>query len=436
MTSAAIGPGLWRREDEALRARLEDELLLEQLFRRHLAVARVAKAAAPPPHPRAAGMITVAARSPAGAKAREAALRGDLDPLASLLESGDLTTFPPELAHHVALYFARLARAVEPFSFEVAVGAHQRAIAAWLTLGAQKRYLAALATEITDASGEEAQAFAGPESGAGVAERFALERLDELGAAAERSAPTLDRSGASALACLAFVAGSAQKAGGSEGFARRASIRAESRRARAIDAALDPVREAVQDTATRDLLPLKRAEALARAAQVWTWSGRDASVEHFVVEQLVPIAWDMYRANDWDALRAALLPFQAMVDSLATRIERAPLDMVAYAATCADVLMFEAESQTTLERQMQVGERLLRVCPSHRNGRLVMAAYLCDKATRMVDTPFVGSDVAAAAEALVDRAEKMYPASKSLDAAKKALERAKSRSPHAFWRRS
>lgn len=425
-----------RADDLTLLTRLEDEVVLERLWRRHLQLRHQDRVIAPP-HPRAAGMIAVAARQEQGARARASAVEGDLGPLATFLESADLRGLAPELVHHLAIYFGRLARAARGMSgawaYELAVAAERRSIAAWLVLGAERRWLAKLADEILEPTGD---ASAGPESGAGIAERFALERIDEIGQAAERAAPSLAPAGQAALAVLAAVRDDVAGLEASERFVRRAITRAESRRAQAIDHALEPIREAVQEATTRDLLPTRRVEALVRATVVWSWSGRDPHVEHFVVEQLVPIAWELYRASQWPELRAALAPFAPVVEALASRIERDPMNDLAYAAGCADVLMFEAESQTTLDRQIAIAERLLRVCPSHRNGRLVLAAYLCDKATRMLDTPFVGQDVATQAEALVDRAEKLYPQSKALEGAKSALARARGRSPHAFWRRS
>lgn len=422
---AIIAAVLFRPEDEALLRRLEDEEVFARLVQRHVAAGGGRSAQA---RPRAAGMIAAAAASPAGKAARDRAVAGDLEPLATLVETEDLSNLSPELAHHVAVHFGRVARSVPESAFDVAVAAHERSLAAWLTLGAEGRYLARLSAEIRGDEGS------GPASGAAAGERFAVERIDEVAWIAESAVPTLGRAGAAALAALARVPALCERLP-SERLARRARARAESRRAQAIDLALEPVREAVAEATTRDLAPRERGERLVKAILVWGWAGHDALVEHFVVEQLVPIAWEIYRASQWEVLRALLAPFAPCVDSLAARIERDPIGGVAYAAACGDALMFEAEAETTLDRQIAIAERLLRVCPTHRNGRLVLAAYLCDKATRMVDQPFVGDAVAREAQALVDRAEALYPASKSLEAARAALARARAAyRPPLFWR--
>jgi len=424
---AIIAAVLFRPEDEALLQRLEDEEVFARLVRRHMASSG---GRAPEPRPRAAGMIAAAAATPAGKAARDRAVAGDLEPLAALVETESPSNLSPELAHHVAVHFGRVARSVPESAFDVAVTAHERSLAAWLTLGAEARYLARLMTEIRGDEGGPS----GPASGAAAGERFAVERIDEVAWIAESAAPTLGRAGAAALAALSRVPAICERLP-SERLARRARARAESRRAQAIDLALEPVREAVAEATTRDLPPRERGERLVKAILVWAWAGHDALVEHFVVEQLVPIAWEVYRASQWEVLRALLAPFVPCVDSLAARIERDPIGGVAYAATCGDVLMFEAEAETTLDRQIAIAERLLRVCPTHRNGRLVLAAYLCDKATRIADQPFIGDAAAREADALVDRAEALYPASKSLEAARAAIARARAMyRPPLFWR--
>jgi hypothetical protein len=72
-------------------------------------------------------------------------------------------------------------------------------------------------------------------------------------------------------------------------------------------------------------------------------------------------------------------------------------------------------------------ERAVRICPTHRNGRLVLAALLCDQAMTSMRTMVlvVRRAEIERVEALVRRAEALYPASDDLKEAKAMLERAK-----------
>jgi hypothetical protein len=196
--------------------------------------------------------------------------------------------------------------------------------------------------------------------------------------------------------------------------------------------AIERVRRGVLALASDGAQANARAAELEKVIRVWEWSDGDELVEQVVAEELQPIGWELYHAANWEGLRRALGPFRAMIDSLATRIEKNP-DRIAYASGCAEIMMFSSETETTIERQIAAGERTLRVCPTHRNGRLVMASYLCDKAMRSLDLPWVTGEAARAAEELVARAEQLYPASKSLPQARERIEAAKARLGRAFW---
>ncbi len=331
-----------------------------------------------------------------------------------------LTGLAPELLHHLALYFGRLGALLTERSPNVAVGAIVRANAAWLALEEEGKYLSNIATTIAGADATR------------VAAHFAMDRIDELGGVAEAASTTLDQAGQVALRALASVPTSCLSAGVSQAIERRAVARARARRGSAVDLAVERVRRAVLTMASDGAPANARATELEKVIHVWAWSDKDELVEQVVAEELQPIGWELYHAANWDGLRRALAPFRAVIDSLAARIERNP-DKIAYAAGCAEILMFTSETESTIEKQIAAGERTLRVCPTHRNGRLVMASYLCDKATRSLDVPWVTGEVARTAEALVARAEQLYPASKSLPEARERLEAAKARLGRAFW---
>ncbi|MCZ7677911.1 MAG: hypothetical protein M5U28_03665 [Sandaracinaceae bacterium] len=90
----------WRPEDEALLSRLEDEEVLERLW------AATGDPSAPP-HRRASGLVREVRAVPGGALAVEQAARGDLGPLARLVNEPDAAALTPALAHHLALWHAR-----------------------------------------------------------------------------------------------------------------------------------------------------------------------------------------------------------------------------------------------------------------------------------------------------------------------------------------
>ena len=86
-------------------------------------------------------------------------------------------------------------------------------------------------------------------------------------------------------------------------------------------------------------------------------------------------------------------------------------------------LVFRAEAQGGEEVQMATLESALRLCATHRNGRLVLAGILCARAIRALEqaTSSTKGRAIAAAEADVARAETLYPQVKRLGEAKEKL---------------
>src|SRR5215207_7557259 len=96
---------MWRKEDEALLERLEDEVLFEQLW-------RFQAGAAEPPHARAAGIIALVRRMSGGPEAIADARQGRFEAFFTKLLPPRIDALPPELIHHLALYYGSLADAL------------------------------------------------------------------------------------------------------------------------------------------------------------------------------------------------------------------------------------------------------------------------------------------------------------------------------------
>ncbi len=406
----------WRAEDDALLERLEAENLLERLFAHHVGVA------APhmkPPHPRAAGLVTSARKTPGGEDAVQAALGGDVVRLVRFIEAPPMKGKPPELLHHLALYFHKVASALEGIAPEAAANAWMRSLAAWLALAEERAYLSRLEEAVLgDAQRSKAQSAAIPP------ERMPLEVVAEIAKRAEATARDLAPAGRAALLALSWIDNAARLASAPEESAKRARFEAERRRNAAIDAAVGVIGEALDDANVRGELAAQGRNILLRAMDVWTWSGNDEAVEQFVVDKLGTVGWELYRARSWDALKYLLEPFAPLIESLASRIEKDPTK-IAFSAPCAQMYVFLSEVESFAARKLMYAERAVRLCPTHRNGRLVLAAILCDQAIETMRSMVV---IARKAELdrvaqMVERAEKLYPQATELPEAKGMLER-------------
>jgi hypothetical protein len=407
---------VWRDLDEALLGRLEDEGLLDGLVS-----ARMDGRAAPPRlHPRAAGLLASMRALPGYAEAREGGGLG----LARLLEAGPLTRHAPELLHHLALFEGAIARALEAAAPELAARAWTRAIAAWLALAEDGAYLRGLARAVL---GEPATGRRRAEISADdVGDRMVSEILQGLRTRAEAGARALDPAGRAALLALTWVEAASELSGASPARRRAAELSAERAQLAALEAALTHVDLALEEARAAGELSRRGGEALRSAIGIWEWAGRAEHVEQFVVSKLADVAWELYRAEAWDALRYLMAPFQPMIDQLAARIERDP-SKLAYAAPCAQMYVFLADVQPDLSMRMWMAERAVRVCATHRNGRLTLAALLLDDAVRRLSSMTL---VARRAEldglsAQIDRAEALYPRSRDLSRAKELLAQAR-----------
>jgi hypothetical protein len=360
-----------------------------------------------------------------GEDAVGAAGRGDVTRLVRLLEAAPMRERPPELLHHIALYYGKVARALEGVAPHDAANAWMRALAAWLALGDERAYLARLEQSIVGvpsgrggAAGKAAAVLIPPE-------RVPLELVDELGRRAEGTARDLAPPGRAALLALAWVGESARIAGSDEAVTRRALQAAERNRNLAFDAALGVIGEALDEANGRGELGASGSGLLARAREVWTWSGNDEAVEQFVVDRLATIGWELYRARSWDALRATFEPFWPIIESLARRVEQDP-SRIAFAAPCAQMFVFLTDVERVPARKSELAERAVRLCPTHRNGRINLASLLCDEAlTAMRPMLFPRREDLERVDRLLARAESLHPQSTDLKEAKSMLERMK-----------
>jgi hypothetical protein len=417
---------VWRPEDEALLGRLEDELVLERMFQYH--VGTLAKHH--PLHPRAAGLVAAARTLSGGEDAIVAALAGDVTKLARLVEAAPMRERPAPMLHHIALYYSRVASTLENAAPDAAANAWMRSLAAWLALGEERTYLARLEDAILgDARNTGASSAAAVKSVAGVLippERVPLELVSDLGKRAEGSARDLAPAGRAALLALAWVGEAARIAGVAAEPTRRAQQAAERHRNAALDAALAVIGEALDEANVRGELTTSGRPILLRALHVWAWSGNDEAVEQFVIDRLATVGWELYRARAWDALRHAFDPFRPLIDHLARRIEHDP-SKIAFAAPCAQMLVFLTDVEQAPFRKLEIAERAVRICPTHRNGRLNLASLLVDDALTSMRQMvlFARKDELARVEKLLARAESLYPKSTELPEAKAMLERVK-----------
>lgn len=403
---------VWRAEDEALLARLRDEATFERVWRAVAGDARL-------PDPRAAGMIAALRSSAEGASAVEEAARGELAPILRLISQPDPSSLTPVLAHHLALFQATVAdvleRASDPARRASAEHPRLRSLAMWLWLAEEGTYLERLARAVIGGALSETEVRR-------AATDVAYGAIARLGAKAREGARELSEPARVALVVLGRVGEAAAMAGVSERVRRHAERAAARERGQAIDDALARIDHALDEAAAREAGMDEIVPLFADAAAAWRWSGKDEHVEHFVVERVTPFCWERYRERRWGELRALLRPIQEPIDRLAVRVEREPAQL-AYAAPCAQMLVFRAEVAQTFERQLELAERAVALCPTHRNGRLVLADLLTERGMRELDRakPWATGDALARAAPDVRRAAELFPQLKRLPEAKQRM---------------
>lgn len=401
----------WRDADEQLLARLTDELAVQQLWRSDAP----SKAA---PLPARAAVLARAARGLAGgSEAVEQAARGDAHALGRLLR-GPLQGWSAPLLHAAATYFARLA---ETFEHDHApqLEARVRSLAAWVALAEERTFLIELARRVAGVSDAALETDA-----LLVAERT----LEDWGRIAVQGAKRLDARSGAAVAALARASDACRLAGVPATRGERYFKKAERVRAQAVDEALASLEDAVIEARAQGVRAADAAVHFEHIRRVWVWADHDEAVERFAVEQVTPLAWDIQQKSDWSELRVLLAPCEPLFDRFEQRLLARPHD-IAYAAKCAQILVFRSEAELDRNKEWLLAERAVKVCPVHRNGRLILAYLLSDRAIVTLDRSTIFSaraDLAAANE-LVTRAEALFPQGQRTKDARAKLDAAKLR---------
>ena len=373
-------------------------------------------AGAPMPHARAAGVLEEL-RSAGGSEAVAEAERGRLAPLLRRLTRPDPKTLTPKLAHHLALIAERngafCARSERAEIRAGAVRSHLRAISMWLWLADEGMYLASLAQQVIAGALSESDVEA-----AAHAAGFAL--LRTLGETARAGAADLTAESELAANALARVDEACEWAACSETLTSQATAIARSERDRAVGQAIARVETAIEEATVRGAAPDELVSLLWDATAVWRWAGHDVYVERFLARSLTSTLWDLYREKRWDNIRTLLAPLDGPIESLARRTE-SDRSQLAYAAPCAQMLIFQAEVCRKFDQQLAIAERALRICPTHRNARVVCADLLVERAMRRLDRakPWATGDALTEAEVDVRRAMGLFPQLKRLEKAKR-----------------
>jgi hypothetical protein len=407
---------MWRSEDQALLERLEDQEVFELLWRAEAPSAK-------PLHPRAAGLIQVLRQRRSGLAALAAIHRGDPAPLLAAVRPESMTGLPGPLLHHIAIYNARLAAACQ-HDPERVERARKCSLAAWIALAQQGSYLEQLARAVLGEDGDIQSAV----------EAAAIAPLDELGKQALSGARELSSAAGQALRTLTHVSDACRISGCSAVVAKRFERHAERLRARVIETALAPISEAISDATARGQAETEGALFMERVARVWGWADADEHVERFAVDVVTPIAWNVYHEENSDiALRRLIGPLDALVDRLAWRIQTDG-SRIAYAAPCAQMYVFRSEIGTNAQERLRWAERSLEICPSHRNGRLILASLLVHEVRDRLDRSAMfmqGSDFHDL-ESKLARADELYPRTRGLDDLKEKVAQAREKS---WWGR-
>ncbi len=333
---------------------------------------------------------------------------------------------PPRFVHALGVYFDRVAATYEK-AIASATGEHRsafrepylrartRSLAAYVALHAERTHLASYAKRVAAGSlaTDEADAAA-----RGVVES----NLASLGRTARAGARDLAENARLALEALAMTNDACRVSGVDDSTSKNFCRRAESLRASAVDDALTAVLDALTEARVREADPPRLAGIFARVHGVWVWSGRDEAVERFAVDEVTDLAWVIYRKANWSDLAVLLSPCVELYESLAARLERDPKRHVAYSAKCAQVFVFRSDAVRDKNEEWALAERAIRLCPTHRNGRLSVAHLLCNRAiARLGSTWFPAIGDVDAARADIARAEELFPQSNRLGPAKQKL---------------
>lgn len=300
-------------------------------------------------------------RWPPGARGTLAIHGAGSAPLAERLRPSSFEAVPDQRLHALAaLEGARFAKAIAGTD-EAGIQASARALAcAWAALGDRHAYVESIAWAVTVSS---------PGTASEVAARIGVDRVVTA---------LLDRARAgSELGALLRALRQTEAAGG------RVAALASRARLDAVDVVLDPLRRTLDELATRKPTLDEVVAAFAEVRAAWRRCDRDVELEVLAVERLADFAWDLYRERSLVDLSRVIEEVAEPSASLASRIERG--EASAWAAPCAQVLVFRSELAPRFDAQLELAERAHAVCPTLRNARVVLGDFLLTRAERALD---------------------------------------------------
>lgn len=371
---------MWRAEDQALLRRLEDERATEQLF------AALTHDHAPPPHPRASGLLAALRAMPGGEDAIAACLDGDPRTLIARTRPERYAELDPVLVHHLALLHERVAAHldVEGAPREV-LSATLHALAAWRVLAHERAYLDALALAVAD-EGDEAFARQAVRD----AIDAPLRRLVDRGrpgvvartAEAQLALRVLDR-----IPRVLALTGLPDDAPA----AIELRTRARALRLELLDVGFEALRQQLDEDKARGEPGATTNEIFAVGVAFWRWADEADEVARFLIDHALRVSWDLYNARRWQPLGQLCRVLEPPVDACVRAIEGDKLANLAYTARAAQMLVFRSEMEPHLPRQIAIAERAIALCPTHRNGKLVLADLLALRALRTLrNIPLIG----------------------------------------------
>lgn len=393
----------WRREDEALYQRLRDR-------ERSALLLRVLHGAPAESSERAQGLAALLREDSIGEEAFTRAAAGDTKALRSLVFCSTYGGKRAGLLHHLALLHGKAAAAASNAaasnaaqSAEQSVTHLLHALGAWGALRNEGQYLPRLAKEVAPELSEAAR-----QEAIRVAVLASFERFREsaLSDAAER--------GPRAHAGLRLHARRGELSALVGGEAQDLELELRSLGGEITDAAMEPIERALDDAATGQMGTLQ-VDLLARLASLGSWAGGSREVDHRFLERAMPIAWTLYKGSDKSLVARFVATTQECVDRCAARVLTDPSEL-AQASRVAQMLVFRAESVRSLSEQVVAIEKALKVCPTHRNGRLVGADIFAFRGLERLrgSGPLSGSSPADAAFEDAKRARALWPRCKRL----------------------
>ena len=234
-------------------------------------------------------------------------------------------------------------------------------------------------------------------------------QIRQLGKTARAGARELNDDGRVAMKVLGRLSEACRKSGCTMALQKRIEARADSERERIVEEALGPISAAISDANARGSIERHGNDLMKRIVDVWNWADWDEHVERYAIDEATPIAWNVYQLeSEFEGLRRLLTPLEPLVDNLARRIEN-DRTRVAYAAPVAQMYVFRSEMSGDLQTQLRWAERSVKLCPTHRNGRLILARLLCWEVRAKLDQGVSAMFDKQAMIDKLDRAERLYP---------------------------